>query len=81
MPMKPKYVAGEVHIITKKITIRLPIISDKDLSEKLYWHRTVIFTKIFDEKMDKTKLSYTLKDKQLMLKLDKTTYKLTLDEY
>ena len=31
--------------------------------------------------MDKTKLSYTLKDKQLTLKLDKTTYKLTLDEY
>ena len=39
-----------------------------------------IFYKIF-EKMDKTKLSYTLKDKQLTLKLDKTTYKLTLDEY
>lgn len=36
--------------------------------------------KIF-EKMDKTKLSYTLKGKQLTLKLDKTTYKLTLDEY
>ena len=33
------------------------------------------------EKMDKTKLSYTLKGKQLTLKLDKTTYKLTLDEY
>lgn len=52
---------------------------DKDLSEKSIGTDSNLY-KIF-EKMDKTKLSYTLKDKQLTLKLDKTTYKLTLDEY
>lgn len=74
---EPKYVAGEVHINEKKHTITYHF--DKDLSEKSIGTDSNLY-KIF-EKMDKTKLSYTLKDKQLTLKLDKTTYKLTLDEY
>ena len=74
---EPKYVAGEVHINEKKHTITYHF--DKDLSEESIGTDSNLY-KIF-EKMDKTKLSYTLKDKQLTLKLDKTTYKLTLDEY
>lgn len=74
---EPKYVAGEVHINEKKHTITYHF--DKDLNEKSIGTDSNLY-KIF-KKMDKTKLSYTLKDKQLTLKLDKTTYKLTLDEY
>ena len=73
----PQYVAGEVNINEKKNTITYHF--DKDVSEESIGTDNDLYKKF--EKMDNTKLSYTLKDKQLTLKLGKTTYKLTLDEY
>lgn len=73
----PQYVAGEVNINEKKNTITYHF--DKDVSEESIDTDNDLYKKF--EKMDNTKLSYTLKDKQLTLKLGKTTYKLTLDEY
>lgn len=73
----PQYVAGEVNINEKKNTITYHF--DKDVSEESIGADNDLYKKF--EKMDNTKLSYTLKDKQLTLKLGKTTYKLTLDEY
>ena len=74
---EPQYVAGEVNINEKKNTITYHF--DKKVSEESIGADSDLYKKF--EKMDNTKLSYTLKDKQLTLKLGKTTYKLTLDEY
>ena len=74
---EPKYVAGEVSINEKKHIITYHF--DKAASEESIGADSDLYKKF--EKMDNTKLSYTLKDKQLTLKLGKTTYKLTLDEY
>lgn len=73
----PKYVAGEVRINEKKGTITYHF--DKELSEQSIGSDSDLYKKF--EKMDKTNLSYTLKDKQLTLNLGKATYNLTLDEY
>lgn len=74
---EPQYVAGEVHINEKKNTITYHF--DKDVSKESIGTDNDLYKKF--KKMDNTKFSYTLKDKQLTLKLGKTTYKLTLNEY
>lgn len=73
----PKYAAGEVRINEKKGTITYHF--DKELSEQSIGSGSDLYKKF--EKLDKTTLSYTLKEKQLTLKLGKSTYNLTLDEY
>lgn len=73
----PGYVAGEVRINEKKGTIAYHF--DKELSEQSIGSDSNLYKKF--EKLDNTTLSYTLKEKQLTLKLGKATYNLTLDEY
>ena len=72
-----KYVAGEVHINEKAHTITYHF--DKTLSAASIETDSDLYKKF--EKLDKIKLSYTLKENQLTLTLGKATYKLTLNKY
>lgn len=74
---EPKYVAGEINLNEKKQ--KLTYHFDKTMSEESIGTSSPLYKKF--EKMDKEKFAYTLKDNQFTLKVGKTTYKFTLDEY